>query len=181
MGWLAMSRTRPSARPMDIGSGERLGTETGYKAGERSPVVWRPTCSGSQAPATYATCDIASLPRARARLEPERAVEPQGTDRGHMRATVLVDGGQPGRAGIRRVRSWRRPRSELPGNCGPIHRRQPIRLTQIDDLHKASLHCPADILANSMSQTRPATTAEVIAHTRVTSRAGAHSGTSGSA
>src|SRR3984885_13708240 len=42
--------------------------------------------------------DIASLPRARARLEPERAVEPQGTDRGHMRATVLVDGGPPGRA-----------------------------------------------------------------------------------
>src|SRR5258708_4337668 len=39
---------------------------------------------------------IASLPRARARLEPERAVEPQGTDRSHMRATVLVDGGQPG-------------------------------------------------------------------------------------
>jgi len=59
MGWLAMSRTRPSARPMDIGSGERLGTETGYKAGERNPVVWRPTCSGSQAPATHATCGIA--------------------------------------------------------------------------------------------------------------------------
>src|SRR5215813_14520686 len=36
---------------------------------------------------------IASLPRARSRLEPERAVEPQGTDRSHMRATVLVDGG----------------------------------------------------------------------------------------
>src|SRR2546421_5618880 len=110
--------------------------------------------------------DIASLPRARARLEPESAVEPQGTDRGHMRATVLVDAGQPGRAGIRRVRSWRRARSELPGNCGPIHRRQPIRLTQIDDLHKASLHCPGDILANSIWQIRRATITEVIAHTR---------------
>jgi hypothetical protein len=54
--------------------------------------------------------DIAPLPRACARLEPERAVEPQGTDRSHMRAAVLVDGGQPGRAGVPRVRSWRRPR-----------------------------------------------------------------------
>src|SRR6266480_1627506 len=95
--------------------------------------------------------DIASLPRARAGLEPERAVEPHGTDRGHMRATVLVDGGQPGRAGIRRVRNWRRPRSELLSNCGPIHRRQPVRLTQISDLHEASLRCPADILANGVS------------------------------
>ena len=101
--------------------------------------------------------DIASLPRARARLEPERAVEPQGTDRGHMRAAVLVDGGQPGRAGVHRVRNWRRPRIELAGNRGPVHRRQPIRLTQIDDLHKASLHCPADIPANSIWQIRRAT------------------------
>src|SRR5216683_3849371 len=62
----------------------------------------------------------------------------RATDRSHMRATVLVDGGQPGRAGVHRVRSWRRPRSELLNNCGPIHRRQPIRLTQIGDLHKAS-------------------------------------------
>src|ERR1700730_4089178 len=55
-----------------------------------------------------------------------------------MRAAVLVDGGQPGRAGVHRVRSWRRPRSELLNDCGPIHWRQPIRLAQIGDLHKAS-------------------------------------------
>src|SRR6266516_1758 len=36
--------------------------------------------------------DIAPLPGARARLDPKGAVEPEGTDRGHMRATVLVDG-----------------------------------------------------------------------------------------
>ena len=102
-----------------------------------------------------------------------RSVEPQGTDRGHMRAAVLVDGGQPGGAGVQRVRSWCRPRSELLSNGGPIHRRQPIRLTQIDDLHKASLHCPGDILANSIWLIRRSMTAEVIAHTRVTSRPGA--------
>ena len=113
--------------------------------------------------------DIAPLPRARARLEPEHAVEPQGTDRGHMRATVLVDGGQPGRAGVQRVRIRRRPCSKLLSNCGPIHRRQPIRLTKIDDLHKVSLHCPGDILANSIWLIRRSTAAEVIAHTRVTS------------
>src|SRR5215469_11998529 len=84
--------------------------------------------------------DIASFPRARARLEPEGAVEPQGTDRGDMRAAVLVDRGQPGRAGVHRVRSWRRSRSELVSNSGPVHRWQPIRLTQIDDLHEESLH-----------------------------------------
>src|SRR5258707_15381421 len=66
--------------------------------------------------------DIAPLPRASARLEPERAVKPQGTDRSHMRAAVLVDGGQPGRAGVHRVRRWRRPCIELLSNCGPIHR-----------------------------------------------------------
>src|SRR5215831_4206028 len=90
-----------------------------------------------------------------------------------MRAAVLIDGGQPGRAGVHRVRSWRRPRIELLNNCGPIHRRQPIRLTQIYDLHEASLHCPGDILANGVSQMRRATTAEVIAHTLVTSHTSA--------
>src|SRR5215831_17161944 len=80
-----------------------------------------------------------------------------------MRAAVLVDGGQPGRAGVRRVRSWRRSRIELLDDCGPVHRRQPIRLTQIGDLHGASLHCPADILANSVPKIRHATTEKVIA------------------
>src|SRR5262249_34772313 len=118
--------------------------------------------------------DIAPLPRACARLEPERAVSPQGTDRSHVRATVLVDGGQPGRAGVRRVRGWRRPRIELLNNCGPVHRRQPIRLTQIGDLHKASFRCPAYILAIGVSQIKTRDDRKVIAHTRVTSRAGAH-------
>src|SRR3954470_18575830 len=107
--------------------------------------------------------DIARLQRARARLEPERAVEPQGADRGHMRAAVLVDGGEPGRAGVDRVRSRRRPRSKLRNNCGPIHRRQPVHRTQIDDLHEASLHCPGHILADGISYVRRATTAELIA------------------
>src|SRR6202167_4910362 len=53
--------------------------------------------------------DIAPLPGACPRLEPERAVKPQGTDRSHMRAAVLVDGGETGRAGVHRVRRWRRP------------------------------------------------------------------------
>jgi hypothetical protein len=35
-------------------------------------------------------------------------------------------------------RSWRRHRIELVHDGGPIDWRQPIRLTQIDDLHKAS-------------------------------------------
>src|SRR6266487_1074408 len=83
--------------------------------------------------------DVAPLARTRARLEPERAVHPEGTDRSHMRAAVLVDGGQPRRAGVRRVRSRCRPRIELVGNGGPIYRRQPIRLTQIDDLHIPNL------------------------------------------
>src|SRR6266568_2881848 len=91
-----------------------------------------------------------------------------------MRAAVLVDGRQPRRAGVRRVRSWRRPRIELLDNGGPIHRRQPIRLTQIGDLHEASLHCPAGILANGVSSIRRATTAKVIAHARVPSRPSAH-------
>ena len=90
--------------------------------------------------------------------------QPQGTDRSRMRAAVRVDGGQPGRVGVHRVRDWRRPRVEFLGNCGPVHRRQPIRLTQIGDLHEASLHCPADILADSVSQIRRATTAQVIGH-----------------
>src|SRR3954454_18177334 len=94
--------------------------------------------------------DIACLPRARARLEPERVVEPKGTDRGHMRAAVLVDGGQPGRAGVDRVRRWRRPRKELRDDCAPIHRRQPIRLAQIDDVHKASLQRPGRFVASSI-------------------------------
>src|SRR4051794_31014423 len=111
--------------------------------------------------------DIARLQRARARLEPERVVEPQGADRGHMRAAVLVDGGQPGRAEVDRVRSWRRPRSELRNNCGPIHRWQPVHRTQIDDLHEASLHRPGHILADGISYIRRATTAELIADTRV--------------
>src|SRR5262249_14485621 len=106
---------------------------------------------------------------ARAGREPEGAVEPQGTDRSHMRAAVLVDGGQPGRAGVRRVRSRRRPSIELLDDCGPIHRWQPIRLTQIGDLHEPSFRCPADILVNGVSWIRRATTASVIAHTRVTS------------
>src|SRR6266702_5985263 len=79
--------------------------------------------------------DVAPLARTRARLEPERAVHPEGTDRSHMRAAVLVDGGQPRRAGVRPVRSRRRSRIELLDNGGPVHRRQPIRLTQIDGLH----------------------------------------------
>src|ERR1700733_417867 len=83
--------------------------------------------------------DVAPLARTRARLEPERAVRPEGTDRSHMRAAVLVDGGQPRRAGVRHIRSRSRPRIELLGNHGPIHRRQPIRLTQIDDLHIPNL------------------------------------------
>src|SRR5438067_9960066 len=37
--------------------------------------------------------EVAALARTRARLEPERAVQPQGTDRSHMRAAVLVEGG----------------------------------------------------------------------------------------
>src|SRR5215472_16151748 len=57
--------------------------------------------------------DVAPLARTGARLEPERAVHPEGADRGHMRAAVLVDGGQPRRAGVRRVRSRCWPRSEL--------------------------------------------------------------------
>src|SRR5215471_16765409 len=85
-----------------------------------------------------------------------------------MRAAVLVNGRQPGRAGVHSVRSGRRPRIELLNNRGPIHRRQPIRLTQIADLHKAFFHCPGNILTNGVSQTRRATTAKVIAHTRVT-------------
>src|SRR3954452_4574843 len=80
-----------------------------------------------------------------------------------MRTAVLVDGGQPGRAGVDRVRSRRRPRSELRNNCGPIHRRQPVHRTQIDDLHEASLHCPGHILADGISYVRRATTAELIA------------------
>src|SRR5262249_15112664 len=112
--------------------------------------------------------DIAPLPRACARLEPERAVQPQGTDRRHVRATVLVDRAQPGRAGVRRVRSWRRPRIELLHHCGPIHRGQPIRLTQIGDLHMASLPRPADILADSACWIGRAAAVEVIAYTRIT-------------
>jgi hypothetical protein len=33
LGWAPMSKTRPSARSMDIEFRERLGTGTGYKAG----------------------------------------------------------------------------------------------------------------------------------------------------
>src|SRR6185312_13872622 len=83
--------------------------------------------------------DVAALAGTRAGLEPEGAVHPEGTDRSHVRAAVLVEGGQPRRAGVRRVRSRRRSGIELVDNGGPIHRRQAVRLTQIDDLHFLNL------------------------------------------
>src|SRR5580704_17265528 len=92
---------------------------------------------------------IAPLPRARTRLEPERAVQPHRPDRGHMRAAILVEGRQPGRAGVPRIRIWRRPRNELLCNRGPVIRRQPIGLTPIDDFHKASLSLSGYLPANS--------------------------------
>src|SRR5262245_61156926 len=87
----------------------------------------------------WVACNVASLPRTCARLEPERAVHPEGTDRSHMRAAVLVDCRQPRRVGVRRVR-WRcRPRIELLDNGLPIHWGQPFSLTQIYDLHIQNL------------------------------------------
>ncbi len=83
--------------------------------------------------------DVAPLPRARAGLEPERAVQPQGTDRGHMRAAVLVDSGQPGRAGVRCVRRFNAdPASSFSATAAQSTWRQPVRLAQIGDLHEPS-------------------------------------------
>jgi hypothetical protein len=62
--------------------------------------------------------DIAPLPRACARLEPEGAIQPQGTDRSHMRAAVLVDRGQPGRTAASMVL----PRSRLNRRARPPRR-----------------------------------------------------------
>lgn len=107
--------------------------------------------------------DVAPLARTRARLEPERAVHPEGTDRSHLRAAVFVDGGQPPRAGVSRVRPRCRPRIELPGNDGLIHGRQPIRLTQIDDLHVQNLPArssPASAVRNETPSRTPGAAAE---------------------
>ena len=79
--------------------------------------------------------DVAPLPRARSGLEPERAVQPESPDCGHVRAAVLVDGGQPRRAGVRRVRSRSRLRVELLDDGRPVHRRQSVPRTQVDGLH----------------------------------------------
>ena len=79
--------------------------------------------------------DVASLAGAFAGLEPERAIEPEGADRGHMRAAVLVDRGQPRRAGVERVRGRGGPGIELGGDGRPVNGRQAIGLTQILDLH----------------------------------------------
>ena len=75
------------------------------------------------------SCDVAPLARTRARLEPERAVHPERTDRGHMRAAVLVDGRKPGRAGVLRVRSGRRPRIE-PRSATVVSAAEPDGLTR---------------------------------------------------
>jgi hypothetical protein len=95
----------------------------------------RPRRGSTPRPNTGIAGDVAPLTRTRAGLEPERTVHPKGTDRSHVRAAVVVHGGQPRRAGVRRVRSRSRPRIELFDDDGSIHRRQPVRLSQIDDLH----------------------------------------------
>src|SRR4051794_7865378 len=79
--------------------------------------------------------DIAALPGARSRLEPEAAIKPQGADRSHMRTAVLVDRGQPRRARVRRVRSRGCARIEVLDDGVPVHRRQPLFRSQVDDLH----------------------------------------------
>ena len=65
--------------------------------------------------------DVAALPGARARLEPERAIEPEGADRSHMRAAILVYRRQPGRSPTRargRSRTSRRPNPPAPAGGG---------------------------------------------------------------
>ena len=69
------------------------------------------------------------------RFETGTAIEPEGADRSHMRAAVLVHRCEPGRASVVRVRGRRDPAFELVGDCGPVHWRQPVPCTQVDDLH----------------------------------------------
>ena len=94
-------------------------------------------------------CDVASLSRACARLEPERAIQPEGADRRHMRAAVLVDRREPRRASVVRVRSRRRSCIELLGYGRPVHRRQPVLCTQVDDLHGAFPFVAGDTCATA--------------------------------
>ena len=88
--------------------------------------------------------DVAPLACTRAGLEPERAVHPDRTDRRHVRAAVLVDGHNQVVRVLLRVRCRRRTRIELRHNGGPIHRREPVRVSQIDGLHlpNVTAYCP---------------------------------------
>jgi hypothetical protein len=69
----------------------------------------------------------------------ERAIEPERTDRGHMRAAVGVDRRQPFREGVVCLRSWRRSRVELLDDGRPVHRWQTVRHTQVHDFHWSPL------------------------------------------
>ena len=107
--------------------------------------------------------DVAGLPGARACLEPERAIEPEGADRSHMRAAVLVHRRQPGRTSIVGVRSRRRSRLELLGDLGPVHWWESVPGSQVDDLHGTFPFVAGRHVRNGVSLIRRAVMSEVIA------------------
>ena len=80
-----------------------------------------------------------------------------------MRAAVLVHRGEPGRPSVVRVRSRRRSCLELLGDCGPVHRREPVPPTEVDDLHATLPFVAGRHVRNGVSLIRPAVISEVIA------------------
>jgi hypothetical protein len=68
-------------------------------------------------------------------LEPERAVQPDRTDGGHVRAAVLVDRDEPLGASVVRLWGRRRSRVEVLDDGRPVDRWQAVCCAQVDDLH----------------------------------------------
>src|SRR6202790_2584641 len=79
--------------------------------------------------------DVAALPGTRSGLEPEISVQPERSDSSHVRAPVLVHCREPRRASVVAVRSRWRSGIELFDDVRPLHWGQPVRRTQIDDVH----------------------------------------------
>src|SRR5437588_7444434 len=96
---------------------------------------------------------VAALPGARTCLEPECAVQPESADRGYVRAAVLIDRREPFRASVVRVWSRCRSRAELLDYGVPVHWRQPVRCTQVDDLHARSSRSPTPCNRRVLDQT----------------------------
>ena len=113
--------------------------------------------TGRRATWMRATCGPSAC---RARLEPERAVQPEGTDGGHVRASVLVGRREPCRASVVRVSSRRRSRIELLGEgwSSPLVAGRP--LPEVDRFHGVPFRGRA--APASVAWIRPAVASRVI-------------------